>query len=194
MMRVLRPRPGLWWRWRRNPLRRRSDAVEAWMLPTVWALALTVAVVAGLLAGQGVRSAADGHRALRHSTPAVLLADTPVAPASAGRPNGAVLAPVRWKAPDGAARTGRISVPGGRPAGSTVRIWVDAGGRPAPPPATRDEAAFHAVILGGLAGLASGGTVLGFGALARHRLYRRRMLRWSREWDRIAPEWSRGTL
>ncbi|MYV52296.1 hypothetical protein GT042_07205, partial [Streptomyces sp. SID3212] len=86
MMRVLRPRPGLWWRWRRNPLRRRSDAVEAWMLPAVWALALTVAVVAGLLAAQGVRSAADGHRALRHHTPAVLLADTPVAPASAGRP------------------------------------------------------------------------------------------------------------
>ncbi|MFF2521107.1 Rv1733c family protein [Streptomyces liangshanensis] len=194
MMRVLRPGPGLWWRWRRNPLRRRSDAVEAWMLPVVGALALTVAVLGGLLASQGVRSAADGQRAQRHSTSAVVLADTPVGPASAGRADGDVPARVRWTAPDGAARTARISVPGGQRAGSTVRIWVDARGRPVPPPATPDEADFHATLLGGLAALVSGGTVLCFGALARQRLYRQRMRHWSEEWDRIAPEWSRGTL
>lgn len=30
--------PKVWlWRWRRNPLRRRSDALEAWIMLTAWA-------------------------------------------------------------------------------------------------------------------------------------------------------------
>ncbi|MEU2879366.1 hypothetical protein ABZ651_24505, partial [Streptomyces sp. NPDC007070] len=29
-----------WWRWRRNPLRRTSDVVEAWLLLVAWTLAV----------------------------------------------------------------------------------------------------------------------------------------------------------
>src|SRR3954469_5773316 len=43
--------PKVWlWRWRRNPLKRRADAVEAWVVLGAWALT----VVAGVLAGLGV--------------------------------------------------------------------------------------------------------------------------------------------
>lgn len=35
------------WRWRRNPLRLRSDLVEAWIMLVTWVFAL----VGGLLAG-----------------------------------------------------------------------------------------------------------------------------------------------
>ncbi|MGW7169616.1 hypothetical protein ACWGH3_30930 [Streptomyces sp. NPDC054884] len=37
-----------WWRWRRNPLRRQADIVEAWIVLAVW----TVIVLGGTLVGR----------------------------------------------------------------------------------------------------------------------------------------------
>lgn len=48
--------PKVWlWRWRRNPLRRRADAVEAWVVLGVWALT----VLAGVLAGWATAGAVE---------------------------------------------------------------------------------------------------------------------------------------
>ena len=38
------------WRWRRSPLRRRCDLVEAWVVLAGWVIALVCGVVAGLAA------------------------------------------------------------------------------------------------------------------------------------------------
>src|SRR3954468_7791794 len=50
--------PKVWlWRWRPNPLRRRADAVEAWVVLGAWLLPLLVGVLAGLAS---TRSVEDG--------------------------------------------------------------------------------------------------------------------------------------
>src|SRR5262245_57041990 len=47
--------PGVWlWRWRRNPLRRRSDALEAWIVLAVWSVTVIGGVLAGLAAAHSV--------------------------------------------------------------------------------------------------------------------------------------------
>ncbi|MFF0065738.1 hypothetical protein ACFYRC_30155 [Streptomyces sp. NPDC005279] len=51
------------WRWRRNPLRRRSDAVEAWIVLVTWVLALIAGAVAGGVAAYSVDQAIEGERA-----------------------------------------------------------------------------------------------------------------------------------
>ncbi|MYS43445.1 hypothetical protein GTY23_19820, partial [Streptomyces sp. SID5998] len=48
-----------WWRWRRNPLRRTSDVVEAWILLVAWTLAVLGGLVAGLLTAGAVQQSAD---------------------------------------------------------------------------------------------------------------------------------------
>ncbi|MFG3203607.1 hypothetical protein [Streptomyces sp. NPDC048192] len=42
------------WRWRRNPLRRRSDVVDAWLLLAAWTVALVSGLVVGLLTADAV--------------------------------------------------------------------------------------------------------------------------------------------
>ena len=50
--------PKVWlWRWRRNPLRRHADAVEAWVVLGTWLVTVLVGVLAGLTA---TRSVEDG--------------------------------------------------------------------------------------------------------------------------------------
>ncbi|WP_326655567.1 MULTISPECIES: hypothetical protein [unclassified Streptomyces] len=65
------------WRWRRNPLRRRSDAVEAWIVLVTWVLALIGGAVAGGVAAYCVDQAIERERAGRQAVPAVLVSDAP---------------------------------------------------------------------------------------------------------------------
>src|SRR3954463_7602486 len=47
--------PKVWlWRWRRNPLKRRADAVESWIVLGAWLITVLAGVLAGLTATQSV--------------------------------------------------------------------------------------------------------------------------------------------
>ncbi|NUR39874.1 MAG: hypothetical protein HOV73_07315, partial [Streptomyces sp.] len=69
------------WRWRHNPLRRRSDVVEAWTTLVVILLLLVVAPLAGALTARWAhgeaQAAAVAQRADRHSVRAEVVGRIP---------------------------------------------------------------------------------------------------------------------
>ncbi|GAA0909682.1 Rv1733c family protein [Streptomyces thermoalcalitolerans] len=178
------------WRWRDNPLRRREDVVEAWIVLVM----LVVAVLGGALVGTVATRAIDQdlarQRADRHPVQAVLLTDTPSStPANSPR----LTAMVRWTAPDGTVQTGRAPVDEGLRAGTTITVWQDDRGVLVPPPPDPTEARVEAVLLGCAAALAFVGVTYAATALARRRLDRRRYDRWAAEWALIGPLLDRRT-
>ncbi|MEU5095643.1 hypothetical protein [Streptomyces sp. NPDC020996] len=180
------------WRFRSNPLRRHEDIVEAWIVLAVWAVIAVGGAVAGLVTAGAAGDVLAQQRAERHSTRAVLLADTP-GDSSAGVTAERVPARVRWTTADGATRTGRTLVDAGQKAGSRVVVWLDARDALTTRPPGPTEARLEAGLLGGAAGLAVAGAVFGAGALARWRLDRRRFEEWGKEWDLVGPTWGHKT-
>ncbi|KAF3463691.1 hypothetical protein [Streptomyces sp. Tu 3180] len=179
------------WRWRRNPLRRRSDLVEAWVLLAALVLALTGAVLAGLAAAGAVDGALAERRDRTRAVPAVLTEDSARTPPAAVSENGdgGVWAPVRWTAPDGTGRTGRTEVEPGNEAGTAVTVWTDPAGRLVSPPPTGAEARFQIVMAGVTIGVAAAGLGLLGGRLVRGGLQRRRLGEWEAEWRLVEPSW-----
>ncbi|MFF3615491.1 hypothetical protein [Streptomyces sp. NPDC002580] len=182
------------WRWRRNPLRRRDDVFEAWIVLIVW----TVIVLGGTLAGLITSHAADASftrlRQDRHAIPAVLTESSGSAlPAGEGAVYDHVRAAVRWTAPDGSPRTGRALVESGRKAGSPVVIWMDSEGQLATAPPSAGAASTESTLLGVGAAVSLGGLVFALGGFARWRLDQRRYDRWGREWERLGPQWGHKT-
>lgn len=113
--------PGVWWwRWRRNPLRRRSDALEAWIVLTVWAATVTGGVLAGTAAAHTVERGLARERAERRPVVALLAEDVPRAAGA-----GPVWADVRWRGEDGAFHLGQARVAAGSPTGTAVTVWSE---------------------------------------------------------------------
>ncbi|MFJ6690705.1 hypothetical protein [Streptomyces sp. NPDC091294] len=187
----------LLWRWRRNPLRRPSDRLGAWV-----SLGLVLAVlVAAPAAMWGVgdsayrhyRSTAEHEARSREHRPAVLTHDAPrhPEPGSDEAKKARYPVPVRYTGPDGVSRTGTTEVQPGLAADSTVLVWVDAQGRITEPPLTAEQIrsrtmgwailAFLGVVLAGLAAHAATGLVL----------RRRNLAGWDAAWADTAPRWSR---
>jgi hypothetical protein len=181
------------WRWRSNPLRRRVDIVEAWIVLSVW----TVFAVGGTVAGWVTAHAADEtfarQRAERQSVPAVLVNDVPPSATAIGGTSDRRMTTVRWTASDGSTRTGRTLVETGLRTGSTVTVWQDAQGRLTTAPPSSTEAAIESGFLGIAAAAGLAGLVFGAGAVARWRLDRRRVDEWGREWDQVGPLWGHKT-
>ncbi|MET7982761.1 MULTISPECIES: hypothetical protein [unclassified Streptomyces] len=186
------------WRWRRNPLRRRSDVVEAWWALTVGVLLLVGAPLAGAGASwwtyDGAQSRAVARRAAQHHVRAVLVRDAPEAvPSTPGRGTRSLSAPVRWTGPDGTARTGRVGVTAGLRRGARVDVWTDARGaivRPAPSSSVILQQALAIGVF------TAGGAV--FAVSVAHlcvgrALVRRRLARWEHDWARTEPDWTRRT-
>jgi hypothetical protein len=179
------------WRWRRSPLRRRSDTVEAWIVLASWMLAL----LAGLLAGQTAAMALDdtlaSRRAQLRPVPAVLTEDAAEEPQSvtSGTSSETVWVKVRWTAADGSTHTGRAKAETGTAAGTRVTVWTDRAGVLVAEPPTATEARLQSALAGVLVALGVGATVLGCGRLVRRRLDRRRLAQWDAEWERVGPQW-----
>jgi hypothetical protein len=180
------------WRWRRNPLRRRSDVVEAWAGAALCAVLAVGAPVSGIVAANGTHEALVHQNQDRHRASATLTRNATTA--SAARSNGVspdeVRGHVRWTASDGTVHTGNVIVRAGMKAGAHVPVWLDGGGRLAAPPLTGVQSAVETDVMG--AGAAGGFCVL---ALTGHRLVRaelnrRRARQWQREWARVEPQWS----
>ncbi|MFD8307553.1 hypothetical protein ACFV29_35285 [Streptomyces sp. NPDC059690] len=185
-----RPAGTRWWRLRRNPLRRRSYLVEAWLLLVVWTLALAAAVAAGIGAAGAIERDSAALRAERHSVQAVLTKDAESGTSSVdGIGDARAWATVRWTAADGTRHTGVTRVSGASKAGSTTRIWLDPQDRLVPEPAGAGQARFQAVVLGTLAGVTVAGAVLLVGSGMCALLDRRRLVQWDTEWARADRQW-----
>ncbi|MFI9151450.1 hypothetical protein [Streptomyces sp. NPDC053367] len=182
------------WRWRRNPLRRRCDAVEAWVLLGAWALT----VLCGVLAGAGVAGAVERGMARervewRPATARLTerAAGTSALPAAA---NGSqVWAKVGWTAPDGSPRAGQARVRPGTAEGTPVTVWIDRTGRLVTRPATAAQARVRAALVGTLAGLGAATVPLACCRAVRGRLEARRLDQWATDWARFDPLWGHRT-
>ncbi len=177
-----------------NPLRRRSDLIDGWLLPAVIAAFLALgplfASAAGLWAHAGNAAAQRAERSW-HEVSAVLL--QPVAGPMTSE-NGAdtwlVWAPARWTA-DGRPQAGDIPAPAGTREDAVVPVWLDRAGHVQVPPLTAAGARNRIVVaaLFALAGLAAALTALA--VLARWVLDRRRIAGWETAWLSVGPQWSR---
>ncbi|MFC8373615.1 hypothetical protein ACFUIT_37675 [Streptomyces sp. NPDC057239] len=187
-----RPRRVRLWRWRRNPLRRRSDLAEAWLVLAAVVLALLLGAFSGLTAAGAVDGSLAERRERTTPVPAVLVEDAAGPSASVtqdGDGDGGVWTKVRWTAPDGTGRTGRAEVDPGSPAGTEVTVWTDPAGRLVSAPPVGAEAQFQTVMAGITVAVAAGGLVLLAGWLARARLQLRRLAEWETEWRQVEPSW-----
>jgi hypothetical protein len=174
----------------RNPLRRRTDRIEAWLT-----VALAVIVLAGgpfvvwWCAGSAYdRAAAAGEWRRSHAFPvqALLLADADQVAQVYGEDPASV--PARWTGPNGIQRTGPVIPPPAARAGTTIVIWTDVYGDPMLGPPSSPSASATGV------GLASAALVIAaYGAIllsVRRLMDRRRMVLWQREWRDVEPRWS----
>lgn len=177
------------WRWRANPLRRRDDMLEAWLVLALWALVAVGGTLAGVLTARAADDAFIRQRAERTPVTAVLLTDTPPAEAQSYR----AFAQVRWAGRDGSARTARTLVDGGLRAGSTTVLWTDTQGNLTTRPPSRTDAAVEAGFLGAASALAVTGLAFAVTGAARWGLDRRRIDEWGREWDLVGPRWGHKT-
>ncbi|WP_316745421.1 hypothetical protein [Streptomyces sp. MK7] len=178
------------WRWRRNPLRRHDDIVEAWIVLVMWAMVLVGGAIIWTVTARAADQEFAWERADRHATSAVLLTDAPQS-ASPGSDSHRSLAEVRWTAPDGTTRTARTLVPAGLPTGTTVTVWQDGRGVLTTEPTGPVEGRAEAVLFGGAAAMAFSGLAYGMAALARWRLDKHRYDQWGAEWDAIGSRWDR---
>ncbi|GHE72035.1 Rv1733c family protein [Streptomyces capitiformicae] len=186
--------PKVWlWRWRRNPLKRRSDRLESWVVLAAWALTVCGGVIAGLLSAESVESGLARQRAEWHPTAALLTQDAPEPSATSGPGAEKVWAKVRWTAPDGSERQGQARVEPATLMGTQVTVWTDTEGRLVTKPASESQARLRAGLVGGLAGMCVAAVPYVGGRLVRGRLERRRMDQWDEEWALIGPLWARKT-
>ncbi|MEU3526342.1 hypothetical protein AB0E62_21165 [Streptomyces sp. NPDC038707] len=187
--------PKVWlWRWRRNPLRRRADVVEAWVVLGAFVLTVLGGVLAGLFTAGSVEHGLARERALRRPTVARVVSGGPAKSSARGEraPEGArVRTVVRWTAADGSSRTGRVRVPSGSGPGTPVTVWTDPRGRIVSRPVTASEAALRATLVGLLVGVSAAAVPCVAGLAVRGRLERRRMRAWDTEWARLGPQWGR---
>ncbi|MCC9711365.1 hypothetical protein E4N62_42805 [Streptomyces sp. MNU76] len=184
----------LWlWRWRANPLRRRSDVVEGRLLLAVCGLAVAVGAFVGAATAHDVERNLNERRAERQPVAAVLTEDAPATVSATAGTGGKVWAEVRWTEADGSPRTGSARVEPGTDGGARVRVWLDRHGNVVPAPLDRDDAALQGVALGTVTAVGTAVTVSCLGWVVHRRAERRRMAAWDTEWARIGPQWGQRT-
>ncbi|MEU6321606.1 hypothetical protein [Streptomyces sp. NPDC047009] len=181
------------WRWRRNPLLRRSDRLEAWLLLVTGVFVVLFGVLAGWAATHAVEHELAVRGARSHPVRAVLAEDAARAPrAVPAYGGGSVWAKVHWRAA-GAEHTGLAQVQPGLRTGTSVTVWTGRDGELVSRPATEAQARVQAQIVGSLTGIGAAGVVLAGQGAARRRLERHRMRAWDREWESVGPRWRRTT-
>lgn len=181
------------WRWRRSPLRRRSDVIEGWIVLCAWLFALVGAVFAGRAAADAVVASAEQQRAESRRVTAVLVKEAADPGATRVTTDHLVWATVRWTDPGGTTHTDEARVPPRTHAGSKIEVWTDRRGVIAGEPLTESEMTLHSIAGGVLAGAGTAGLVLGSAWVVRLGLERRRLEQWAAEWERLDTPWGRKT-
>ncbi|WP_327111158.1 hypothetical protein OG206_00980 [Streptomyces sp. NBC_01341] len=183
--------------WRKHPLRRTVDAVEARLLlllcAVVFACASAIGMISGSAAHEYEQSVASQQRAARQQVSAEVLRDaaksSPWAD-EAGR-SALVPVPVRWVTADGADARGSALVAPGTKGGERTSLWLDRRGHVTSAPADERDIWVAALIAGagGAAAAVGGGAVAAIGI--RIMCNRCRAAGWEAEWSRVEPDWSR---
>jgi hypothetical protein len=178
----------------RNPLRRPSDLVEAWLLPVAIIMFLVLSPLLAGAAGSWVRA---GNAAVRHEQQswhlvhAKLLQQVPGPMMTNGGMNSwLVWAAARWTA-DGTTHTGEVPAPSGSDAGRVVPVWLNRAGRVQVPPATAVQVAERSSVAALTAITALAIVLAGLALLIRQVLDRRRLAGWATAWLSVGPQWSR---
>jgi hypothetical protein len=184
------------WRWRSNPLRRRSDVVEAWTALFVAVLLLVAVPLAGVVAGRWAhdeaRTTAARQQAERQRVRAEVVGRVPdTLPSADGARARTFRVTVRWTTPDARTHTAAARVPEGTHQGDVVDVWFDARGRGVPPPTSGTEVWQHTLTVGTCAAGGAAAVVLLGNTVVRRVAMRRRLGEWDREWARTEPEWTR---
>ncbi|MCD9874765.1 Rv1733c family protein [Streptomyces guryensis] len=177
------------WRWRRNPLRRHSDAVEAWIVLATWIIALAGGLLAGFAADAAMQDSLAARRAAVHAVSAELTRNADRTAYVSTDGGDTVWGKARWTAADGSTHTGLTRVDPSSTAGTPVTVWVDRRGELATRPPGQGEARGQSALSGALAAAGAAGVAAGCGRLTRRRLDRRRMRAWEAEWERVGPQW-----
>ncbi|MFI7636777.1 hypothetical protein [Nonomuraea sp. NPDC049400] len=179
----------------RNPLRRRSDRLEAaGVAVTVILLLFSVwpAVVMGRLAYENGLRAERAGPGIRQQVTATLLQDAP--DAVVGPDNGVApesRAAARWVAPSGGQRTGQVAVPAGTKAGTAVKVWIDGRGELTRPPTSHADTLAGAVITTLLVIVGAAATLmLGLRSFT-WLLDRGRYAAWDASWAEACERWRR---
>ncbi|AQS71090.1 DUF3592 domain-containing protein [Streptomyces pactum] len=183
------------WRVRRNPLRRRSDVVEAWTVLVVAILLVVGAPLLGAATGwwshQQARAVAAEQRAERHRVSAEVVGRTPdTLPSVQTGGQHSYRATVHWSTPDGTDRSTSARVPAGTRHGDRVDVWLDSRGRSVPPPTDPSAIWQHSVTIGVCTTLGTALTVLLAHCAVRKVALRRRMAEWDRDWALTEPQWT----
>ena len=176
----------------RNPLRRRTDKIAAWLAVLLVVVFIVGAPAVSMAAvGWVGRSAATWQHAAR-SWRQVLAVVTRAAPASpAWGLSGYSWVRARWTAPDGQARAGLIPVSVAVAPGQRVRVWVDAAGTPTGPPLTTGTVVADEVRTAVVAVIMLGVVLLCLMGAGRQLLDRRQLAGWEAAWAAVGPEWTR---
>jgi hypothetical protein len=177
-----------------NPLRRRLDVIEAWLLPAVIAvfLAFGPLLVGGADAWAHARNAAvQQDQRSWHQVPAVLLQAVPGPVMSDNGANSwTTWTPARWTS-GGRPHSGLVPATSGTSAGSTVPVWLDRAGHVRAPPLTAAQVRDRATVAA-IAALTALAVFLAAVALIGRRLLdRKRLAGWGTAWLSVGPQWSR---
>ncbi|MFE9336781.1 hypothetical protein [Streptomyces sp. NPDC007063] len=188
------------WRWRRNPLCRRTDRREAWLTLCAVLLIALAAPLAGWAAAETAHAAllrtAHEQQHQRSRIPATVQHVTVLPPLDSETETGAGAQnrhriTARWEGPDGAPHTGVVVLRHRVEPGARFPVWTDAHGHLTSRPMSARRARSYSL----LAGLAIGALTAGGLEVARRvtvrLLLRRRYARWDEEWVRIGPDWGR---
>jgi hypothetical protein len=179
----------------RNPLRRRTDRIEAAIRLAAVILLLVGVPIATIAVGRAADHLAlhqaHAQQAAERKVTAVLLqraqaTGTPDPYASIQMTY--VLA--RWQPRGQPPRSGQVLAPAGAPAGSTMTVWIDASGAPASPPPDHRDIAGDVYIAAIVASMVVILLLVESYALARHILNRRRLKAWDADWRTTGPLWS----
>ncbi|MGW5735972.1 MULTISPECIES: Rv1733c family protein [Streptomyces] len=189
------------WRWRHNPLRRKTDLVEAWVAFVAVLLIAVAAPLAGFAIGGASRDAllqsVREQREVRHEVTGTVVKKVsrpPVDPdpetASARDRHSRVLA--EWTAPDGTAHSGTVLAALRSPdPGDRFRLWTDEHGQVVGRPLDDATAGTHAALAGIGAAAAVVGLVEGARRIVVWRIVQRRYDRWDQAWEKAGPDWGR---
>ncbi|MFE0191151.1 hypothetical protein [Streptomyces sp. NPDC058989] len=188
------------WRWRRNPLRRRTDRIEAWLALAAALLIAFGAPAAGWFTGRAAHGALLETVRLQYqqshlvwATVDRLVSRAPLDPdpETSSQRDAHLRVIARWTAVDGSSHSGQLAAPRPVESGERFRIWTDDRGRVMPRPMDVDTAGTHAVLAGLGTTAAVGALIEGCRRLVVGQLMARRFRRWDAEWERAGQDWGR---
>lgn len=177
-----------------NPLRRRVDRIESATMTLLAVAFLALAPFASLVAmGQvhanGLRELA-AEQGWRPATATLAENARDGVIQSSGGTSVALVA-ARWRAPDGALRTGEVTTSLNAKSGQHVRIWLTSAGALTHPPLTKAELGQRATITALLTTSGVAVLVVITAGLVRLAANRRRMAGWDSAWAAAGPRWSK---